>query len=245
MPDVAVLPDPPLTLLHCTERVAIYSGSCFDLLTLQAPPSELDAWAPKVVLSDPPYASWQYLRDLQAQETAYDEEKDAVWLASTNWWWQRWFVPLRTRLHGADTAAWLFQHPHYMGFSLRWAAFLEWPLDALLSCNGTQPEYLLRFSDADRLGWARGQQVLKAVALNAYGAGKSVEMLARLLAVSPAGTVLDPFCGAGSTLEAALLCGRRAIGIEREPEIAAQAVARLQAVEASGAVAPAYWNLTG
>lgn len=50
--------------------------------------------------------------------------------------------------------------------------------------------------------------------------------LARL--VPPGAVVLDPFCGSGTTLEAALLEGRRAIGVELAAEYAARAVERLR-----------------
>ena len=42
----------------------------------------------------------------------------------------------------------------------------------------------------------------------------------------PDGLVIDPFCGSGTTLEAAMKCGRRALGIDRSP--AALEVARIR-----------------
>lgn len=47
------------------------------------------------------------------------------------------------------------------------------------------------------------------------------------LVTPPNGTVLDPFAGSGTTLEAAVLEGFNAIGIEREPEYAELCVQRL------------------
>jgi DNA modification methylase len=47
------------------------------------------------------------------------------------------------------------------------------------------------------------------------------------LVTPPGGTVLDPFAGSGTTLEAAILEGFTAIGIEREPQYADLCVARL------------------
>jgi len=43
----------------------------------------------------------------------------------------------------------------------------------------------------------------------------------------PGGTVLDPFCGSGTTLVAAVGLGRKAIGIDRHPEAIRIAVQRL------------------
>ena len=48
--------------------------------------------------------------------------------------------------------------------------------------------------------------------------------------VRPGGTVLDPFCGSGTTLVAAVESGRRAIGIDRDPTAIEIARERLRAV---------------
>jgi site-specific DNA-methyltransferase (adenine-specific) len=47
------------------------------------------------------------------------------------------------------------------------------------------------------------------------------------LVTPPGGTVLDPFAGSGTTLQAALECGFKAVGIEREPEYIADIERRL------------------
>lgn len=65
---------------------------------------------------------------------------------------------------------------------------------------------------------------------------KPVPLLAELIErhTPPGGMILDPFVGSGSTLEAALATGRRALGIEIDRERAEMARARLERWHAQG-----------
>lgn len=64
-----------------------------------------------------------------------------------------------------------------------------------------------------------------------HQAEKPIAVLAPLVreCTPPGGLVLDPMAGSGSTLEAAVLCGRRAVGIERDEQSAERAAKRLSA----------------
>lgn len=64
--------------------------------------------------------------------------------------------------------------------------------------------------------------------------GKPIRLMEFLANVCPAnGTILDPFVGSGSTGVAALLSGRRFVGIERESDYHAIATTRLKETWAS------------
>lgn len=82
--------------------------------------------------------------------------------------------------------------------------------------------YCAKASKAERAGSAH--PTVKPMAL--------MRWLVRLT-VPPGGLLLDPFAGTGTTVRAALAEGRRAIGIEREPDYHAEAIARLPSVEAA------------
>lgn len=53
------------------------------------------------------------------------------------------------------------------------------------------------------------------------------------LAAVPGGTILDPFCGSGTTIVAAVQCGLSAIGIDRDRRYLALTATRLQSQEES------------
>lgn len=62
--------------------------------------------------------------------------------------------------------------------------------------------------------------------------GKPVPLMRELVQLAARGeTVLDPFCGSGTTLVAAALEGRRAIGIEREAAYCEIAIERIRAAQ--------------
>ncbi len=59
-------------------------------------------------------------------------------------------------------------------------------------------------------------------------AQKPLEVCAEMLEIAPAGgTILDPFAGSGTTLEAAYITGRRAVGMESCPDNFAKIVERV------------------
>lgn len=74
----------------------------------------------------------------------------------------------------------------------------------------------------------RGRQGMSAITTaTGHPHTKPVDVLCRLLELTPTGLILDPFMGSGSTLVAAALSGREAIGIELEEQWCAVAVDRL------------------
>lgn len=74
---------------------------------------------------------------------------------------------------------------------------------------------------------------LNAGAVNRHPTEKPVALLRQLIESSSVlgDTVLDPFAGVGSTLVAALVTGRRAVGVEIDPGYAETAVERIRRAE--------------
>jgi 16S rRNA G966 N2-methylase RsmD len=217
--------DVGFTEAYRSERAQLYLGNMARVL------AAIPQQAYGVVLTDPPYIYWKHIVEADRLETL-DRDDESAWMATVFDWALAWLPALREMRPGV---AWFFVEPHYAGAYLRVARYLRWPMvgwwPTLPTADG-RIEYVLAFSDwwtPDVAAWA---VVSAALAVdNTYGQAKVVRMLGELLRVSPAGPVLDPFMGSGTTVEAALRAGRAAVGIEMDDAIMAGAVARVRAAE--------------
>lgn len=88
-----------------------------------------------------------------------------------------------------------------------------------------------RYED-DGLRLARSVQRVPSVRGGLHPTEKPLSLLERMIryACPPGGLVVDPFMGSGSTLDAARLSGRRAIGIEARADYCEAAARRLSAL---------------
>lgn len=194
--------------------VRLFCGDARDVLPAHVCHDD-DARA-AVVLTDPPYSAWKYIRELQDGETELSLQSDMYWTVNVWEWVTQWWWPVRYAMR-PDGVLWVFANQHYVGFYLRAAALTRVAFRAMFACPGERQEFLLSFGN-EPIPRDGGQAVAAALRANTYGQGKDVAMLADILLASPEGLVLDPFCGSGSTLEAAHRLGRLAVGVEIVPD---------------------------
>jgi site-specific DNA-methyltransferase (adenine-specific) len=118
---------------------------------------------------------------------------------------------------------------------LRFRSLIVWDKGSggMGTCFRPQYELVMAFSrgspdvhDATITNLITAKRVLKE---KQHPTQKPVDLMAKLIrATTPVdGLVVDPFCGSGTTLVAAALTGRRAIGFERSPDFAQVAINRL------------------
>lgn len=209
-----------MKVVYAAPDVTVYDGDVLNDKIADVP----DLRDVQVVLTDPPYAANKYLRELEAG-TALQFHDDNCWTGNIFFWVGLWFPPLRLSLP-PKAVGWFFCNVHYVGFYLRWAHLLHWPLRGVFGF-GTG-EFLLAFGTEPL--HARDMGLIDVVLTeNKYGQGKSVRMLRALLQASPAGPVFDPFCGSGSTLVAARAEGRVSLGLDCDPKALQRTRAALEA----------------
>lgn len=201
------------------ELVTLYHGDCREVL-----PSLSEI---RLIVTDPPYV-------FGIASTA-QEGKSGGWgdLMNSSVWYEAWLSEVKRLTSNASGAAWVFNSWRSFPVLARAAYGVGWPIESLLvwdkewigpgGSRGLRPSYELaalfvqpEFALSDR-GlpdiWRSKWSSLKP---NGHPAEKPVPLLAKLIRESGGGTVLDPFCGSGSTLVAAKQENCCAIGVEIE-----------------------------
>lgn len=215
--DSLQIPDP--IERHRGARAIVYEGDCrlgFESL-LPRPPA--------AIVTDAPYGWWRGI-SIALEEGQINVERDHEWMGQVWRWMCEWLPPMRAILGQSKGVGWFFADQHYVGFYLRWARWTDWRLRAITSVSDF--EMLMAFSDVP-VPWAE-EAAITCAKRNRQGPDKPVESLRPLISCAPEGWIYDPFCGGGSTLEAALREGRETMGWDLEP-IAQQAAARCARVE--------------
>jgi DNA modification methylase len=193
-----------------TSGITIYHGDA----------REVSAWLlADVLVTDPPYgmdyrSGWQDRQIQNDLNTAARDEVLRMWGDRAALVFGRWDQP----------------HPDTAKMLLTWDKG-DWPGMGDLSLPwgpSTEEIYVLGGGFIGK----RSGSVIRVDRLTGdtmHPNEKPVALLSRLIERCPAGVIADPFMGSGTTLVAAKLMGRRAIGIELEErycEIAAKRLAQ-------------------
>ena len=240
-----------MTPYYQREGQTIYLGNCLQVLP------QLEVGSVSCLLTDPPYSSGGMFRGDRMQDTGSkyvttgtvkqranfsgDNRDQRSWTFWCSWWLAECLPTLKEGAHVFCFTDWrqlpsltdAIQAGGYV-----WRGIIPWN-----KTEGVRPQK----------GWFRAQceYVLTASAGNLgqeqtrhgdcsagfwtefsgkgklHQTGKPVALCRFLLDASCAGTVLDPFCGSGSTLMAAKQAGLPGVGIEIEEAYAEIAARRL------------------
>jgi site-specific DNA-methyltransferase (adenine-specific) len=99
-------------------------------------------------------------------------------------------------------------------------------VEALYLC-GKWPKRAAAWGSVLRTAAAMVSGMHSQAARHGHPHAKPVDLLCTLIDRAPAGMIADPFAGSGSTLVAARMCGRRAVGVEIEERYCEVAARRL------------------
>jgi len=226
----------------CADGVSLYGGDALFLLTALAPAS-LDA-----VITDPPYSSGGQFRGDRTQTTLakYISTDSAAGNALPNFigdvrdqrsftaWSTLWMA---AALHAAKSGAILAVFTDWRQLPATtdavqaggwvWRTLATWHKPGIRMQRGRlsgSAEYVVYGSSGiPTPGETSPQNVLACqpvpIERRRHIAEKPLPVLEWLVGLTPPGaTILDPFCGSGTTLEAAKKAGRRAIGFDLAPD---------------------------
>jgi len=220
------------------DLATIYKGDCLDILP------ELTS-SVAIVCTDPPYTF--------GLASTYEEGKAGSWadLMNNATWYAAWLGECRRLTTNAQGCAWVFTSWRSLPVLMRAASMIPWIIESKLiwdkmwigpgGTRGLRPSYEEVALLCHR-GFAlpnRGlpdiwQEQWSSHKPTGHPAEKPLGLIGRILQQSapeplPEGRyVLDPFCGSGTTLVAAKLQGKRAVGIEFEERWCELAANRLR-----------------
>ncbi len=228
--------------------VVIYLGDSRDVL------SSLGRESVDLIVTDPPYGVSFVSGQRAVSFGSVQGDDDAAFVPAV--------LSLAGRALRRNRHAYVFGRPALDPFPLRWRAELVWDKGLMGGGDLTSPwgpmhepiTFCLRAADKSHANMEGGKtparlrsgSVLRYQRPNAkqvkrHPMEKPVPLLRRLIESSSfhGELVLDPFCGSGSTLVAAVAEGRRAVGIEVDERWALVAVERVDAaISAMESAAP-------
>ena len=189
-----------MTPYYEQDGITIYHGDCREVL-----PSVMA----DVVMTDPPYGiGWRPPSATGVQEWIDDETFDpSAWLrvgSAHLFWGANYFA---NKLPPSDSWLTWVKRPIHVDFSRDMRSYstteLAW------SDFGCKCRFIAHTWDGGkRSGEAENRTFC-------HPAQKPIEVMEWCMKLAPVGSVIDPYMGSGTTLIAAKLAGRRAIGIER------------------------------
>ena len=219
-----------------SEHATIYHGDCRDVLpTLEA----VD-----LVLTDPPYGV-NYESNSGGRQGKIPITNDGARLSLRLY---RDVLPLLS----ADHVLWFTRWDAWpdvwgllgMRFPLRGLLIWEKPSPGMGDLGHWGPSYeMIASAGTGKISGGRDGSVLRYSAPSSkareHPTEKPLDLLSYLIDKLDAGTILDPFMGSGSTLHAAQVLGRHAVGIESEERYCEIAARRLETAAAQQDLFPA------
>lgn len=217
-------------------HITLYHGDCVEIMRA------MEGVSVDAVITDPPYCSGGALEAQknsggQGHRSERLASGEVEWFAADNMttgglvWLVRAVLVESRRVMKANRSAFVFTDwrmvPHLApaleSSGLRYRNMIVWDKMSAGLGMGFKPahEIILEYTNGvTEYATKDGQNVIRSRRVSSgtrdHACQKPLEVLAKLIdvAVPPAGTVLDPFSGSGSTLVAAKQRGRKAIGIE-------------------------------
>lgn len=208
MAGLSALPEP----YYADELVTLYCGDCVEILPLLC-----DA---DLAFADPPYN----------YGVAYDGYNDELTGEQYADWCAHWFTLLQ------DIAKKVIVTPGHGNLPVWWNIAKPSGMGAWYKPGGTGSSHLGWCEWEPWLYWGQrlgGSDVIQAT-LNptfksdvGHPCPKPVVLVKKLIAKTKAESIIDPFCGSGTSLVAAKAMGIRGVGIEQSERYCETAVSRL------------------